>query len=163
MPITVSQISGYPTCWSLTKSSLTRAIHRFRHEATPLLGHPVFLTWASFETNVDDEPDPLDEPEPFRAGRRLRRSIAPISNESDLSTASSPLETDQPHEPTPPETRPRTSTSADESIPRGPSLPRNTADNEDNGSRHSNTPAVDPVFSEAQMQMLRGMMAQARN
>ena len=35
------------------------------------------------------------------------------------------------------------------------------ADN--NGSCHSDTPAIDPVLSEAQMQMLQGMMAQARN
>lgn len=35
-------------------------------------------------------------------------------------------------------------------------------DNDDNGSHHSDTPAVDPVLSEAQMQMLRGMIAQAK-
>ena len=147
----------YSTSWSLTRSSFIKAIHWFKDDSTPLLNHPAFLTWTSFQS-FSINPKQSDS---FKTGWRLCWFIASILNEFNLFMMSSSVKTDPPHKSTSLKTCSWTSISV-ESISHSSLLSYNMINNK-NDSQHSNHKiSVNSVFSEIQMQMLWDMIVQTK-
>ncbi len=79
---------GYPPTWATTRSSLSSAVRIFRREAEAIRSSTVFQNWLA----TQDPASPIDsllsgsssEPNPFSAGRRLRRSLPSPTANSDL-------------------------------------------------------------------------------
>ncbi len=93
---------GFPFSWNSNRSLFNSALRAFNQDVAVLRTHPTFLQWAAETASQDtgSEPNPAP-PNPFTAGRRLRRSIA-TSSEIDLnalghSTTSSPSRTNWDH------------------------------------------------------------------